>query len=192
MAAGYRLGKAKQSVDHAVIRKNFSLLHARSESSQYTYGLACYIFALDAAIAQIEEDALLLAPRKVRERFRDDRRIGKQYRSHLARAVAQLVRLQREAGGWEYGPTRKPRFDNSNTQFAVLGLGVGAKRGVLIERRVWFKVLDHFVKGQQRKGPEVKEQIRLLKPITKLATKVTRQDGVVVLEGSAVCYTMTL
>lgn len=30
------------------------------------------------------------------------------------------------------------------------------------------------------------------KPITKLATKVTRDDGVVVLEGSALCYTMTL
>jgi len=28
------------------------------------------------------------------------------------------------------------------------------------------------------------------KPITKLATTVTRQDGVVVLEGTAVCYTM--
>jgi acyl dehydratase len=30
------------------------------------------------------------------------------------------------------------------------------------------------------------------KPITKLATIVTRQDGVVVLEGTAVCYTMAL
>ena len=30
------------------------------------------------------------------------------------------------------------------------------------------------------------------KPITKLATTVRRQDGVVVLEGTAVCYTMDL
>jgi acyl dehydratase len=30
------------------------------------------------------------------------------------------------------------------------------------------------------------------KPITKLATTVTRQDGVVVLEGTAVCYTMAV
>jgi acyl dehydratase len=30
------------------------------------------------------------------------------------------------------------------------------------------------------------------KPITKLKTSVTRQDGVVVLEGTAVCYTMAL
>jgi acyl dehydratase len=32
--------------------------------------------------------------------------------------------------------------------------------------------------------------VRPDKPITKLATTVTRQDGVVVLSGSAVCYTM--
>jgi acyl dehydratase len=34
-------------------------------------------------------------------------------------------------------------------------------------------------------------EVREDKPITKLATTVRRQDGVVVLEGTAVCYTMT-
>lgn len=34
--------------------------------------------------------------------------------------------------------------------------------------------------------------VRQDKPITKLATKVTRQDGVVVMEGSVVCYTMAI
>jgi len=38
---------------------------------------------------------------------------------------------------------------------------------------------------------EVKEA-REDKPITKLATRVTRGDGTVVLEGDAVCYTMKL
>jgi acyl dehydratase len=40
-------------------------------------------------------------------------------------------------------------------------------------------------------GVEVLE-VREDKPITKLRTSVTRQDGVVVLEGTAVCYTMAL
>jgi acyl dehydratase len=35
-------------------------------------------------------------------------------------------------------------------------------------------------------------EVRADKPITKLKTSVRRQDGVVVLEGSAVCYTMAL
>jgi acyl dehydratase len=38
---------------------------------------------------------------------------------------------------------------------------------------------------------EVRE-VREDKPITTLATTVTRQDGTVVLEGTAVCYTMTV
>ena len=36
------------------------------------------------------------------------------------------------------------------------------------------------------------EQVRDDKPITKLRTTVTRDDGVVALEGTAVCYTMAL
>ena len=35
-------------------------------------------------------------------------------------------------------------------------------------------------------------EVRRDKPITKLATSVRRQDGVVVLEGTAVCYTMDI
>ncbi len=35
-------------------------------------------------------------------------------------------------------------------------------------------------------------EVRTDKPITTLATRVTRQDGVVALEGTAVCYTMRL
>ena len=35
-------------------------------------------------------------------------------------------------------------------------------------------------------------EVREDKPITTLATSVRRQDGVVVLEGTAVCYTMTM
>lgn len=35
-------------------------------------------------------------------------------------------------------------------------------------------------------------EVREDKPITKLTTTVTRQDGVVVLEGTAVCYTMAI
>jgi len=35
-------------------------------------------------------------------------------------------------------------------------------------------------------------EVREDKPITKLATSVRRQDGVVVIEGTAVCYTMDL
>jgi hypothetical protein len=35
-------------------------------------------------------------------------------------------------------------------------------------------------------------EVREDKPITKLETRVLRQEGVVVLDGTAVCYTMAI
>jgi len=157
----YALIVAGLPVDHPTIRGNLARLGGNMKSSRYTYGLACYVFALDAVITQLETDALVLAPRKRREKISKEKRIGRAYRAPLARAVAQLVSLQREAGGWGYGPRRAPEFDNSNSQFAVLALGVGAKRGVPIDRRVWLRILDLYVKGQQRSGRVVKERTRL-------------------------------
>jgi acyl dehydratase len=46
--------------------------------------------------------------------------------------------------------------------------------------------------GDEITGSVEVTDVRLDKPITKLKTWVTRGDGVVVLEGDAVCYTMTL
>jgi acyl dehydratase len=48
-----------------------------------------------------------------------------------------------------------------------------------------------------RPGDEITSEVEVLevrqdKPITRLRTTVTRDDGTVALEGTAVCYTMTL
>ena len=46
--------------------------------------------------------------------------------------------------------------------------------------------------GDTIKGAVEVTEVRLDKPITKLLTIVTRDDGTLVLEGTAVCYTMPL
>ena len=46
--------------------------------------------------------------------------------------------------------------------------------------------------GDTITGTALVLEVREDKPITKLATSVRRQDGVVVLEGTAVCYTMDI
>lgn len=46
--------------------------------------------------------------------------------------------------------------------------------------------------GDTITGRVVVTEVRADKPITTLATSVTRGDGTVVLEGSAVCYTMAM
>ena len=175
----YALVVSGVSVTHPLIRRNFDHLHARMSKSKHTYTLACYIFALDAAISQIEQDILILAPAKARALFKDNPRIGKEFRPHLKKAVENLADIQMAGGGgWSYGPS-KDRFDNSNTQFAVLGLGVGMKRNIPIDRKVWLKIMDHFVDGQQEKGPEVAERVTLMKPSDKEEwnSKVKLIDG---------------
>jgi len=61
---------------------------------------------------------------------------------------------------------------------------------------VFLNVTWNF-KAPVRPGDTITGSVEVLearedKPITKLATTVTRQDGVVVLEGTAVCYTMRI
>ena len=56
---------------------------------------------------------------------------------------------------------------------------------------------DWNFKAPVRPGDTITASVEVLevredKPITKISTKVTRQDGVVVLDGTALCYTMTL
>jgi acyl dehydratase len=46
--------------------------------------------------------------------------------------------------------------------------------------------------GDTITGEVTVSDVRDDKPITKLDTKVVRQDGTIVLEGKAVCYTMAV
>jgi acyl dehydratase len=60
-----------------------------------------------------------------------------------------------------------------------------------------FLQVDWSFKAPVRPGDEITGKVEVLevrtdKPIAKLRTSVVRQDGIVVLEGEALCYTMPL
>lgn len=160
----YALVVAGVSVDHPLVKKHFEYLGERMTKSSYTYGLSLYIFALDAAIAQEEADFMLsnMDTSQAGRKFRDNPNIGREYRANLTDAINRMVGIRQPGGGWNYGPGGG-RFDNSNTQFAVLALGVGLKRNIPIDLVVWEKILEHFVKGQQKEpGEEVKDRLTLM------------------------------
>ncbi|MBI5724331.1 MAG: DUF4159 domain-containing protein [Planctomycetes bacterium] len=78
------------------------------------------------------------------------------YGNELKAAVAWLVSSQcRRAGGltgtWGYS-ARDGGGDNSNTQFALLGLHEAAKTGVEIKSEVWETSKKHFVNTQNADG----------------------------------------
>ena len=154
----YALLVAGVSHEAPVIREAFGYLNTINLNHIYT--ISCYIFALDAAISQIENDLVMLQPAHVQAQFRDNPKVGKAYRPRLEAAINALRRSQNSKGVWRY-KTGAQDFDNSNVQFAVLGLGVGAKRGIPIDKEVWIKVMDHFVKGQQKSGGEIKDRLTM-------------------------------
>ena len=152
----YALVVAGISVDHPIIRNNFLFLRKRMRGSLHVYSLSCYVFALDAAISQLEFDHRLLNPTLDPKRLPS---LGNEYRSEMRAAVAGLLKTQNGHGAWRY--FQNSDFDNSNTQFAVLGLGVGAKRGISIPTSAWLDVVRHFKNGQDKSGAETADRVTL-------------------------------
>lgn len=121
-----------------------------------TYTVSIYLMGLDAAIEQLEVENVIGGDSAssgtgiLRNRMRD------------ATAWLLRIRARGRGGAWGYPALKNPGmdyWDNSNTQFAVLGLGVAAKREIPIPASVWQAVAEHFVKQQQKSGPEVKDRV---------------------------------
>jgi len=82
------------------------------------------------------------------------------YAKDLQAATDFLVRGQLPTGMWSYGQYRSGnrvinyagRGDNSNTQFALLGLHEAAKAGAKVPKEVWDRASRHFVNSQSRDG----------------------------------------
>ena len=122
--------------DDPVIFKAVEFLRRSSESKMVfrTYESSLEIAALVA----------------VRDWDRDRDRI-----TALARSLeADQRKIGALEGMWNYGrgPLGGGAEDNSNTQFAILGLREAAKAGVPISRVTWERTVHHFVKFQNTDG----------------------------------------
>ncbi|GAH42842.1 unnamed protein product, partial [marine sediment metagenome] len=72
------------------------------------------------------------------------------YQRQIAEGARYLMRVQEGSGGWSYsGPGTT---DNSNSQFAVLGLNAAALSGVAVPDAVWQKARNYYRVGQNRDG----------------------------------------
>ena len=77
------------------------------------------------------------------------------YIPKLQAAATFLIEAQNDNGMWSYGriPGRSlGRGDNSNTQFALLGLHEAAKAGIKVPDEVWTRSRAHFVNVQTNDG----------------------------------------
>lgn len=147
------------SVDHPLIRKAFEHLEVGGYAQGNSYNTACTIFAYGAAIEQIENDFLLLASPKAREKFQLNRSsVGREYREQLAKGVQVLVDAQNDRGGWRYH-SRPRDEDMSCIQFAVLGLGAGVKHQVKIPVGTWDRAFRYLIESQDAGGPVTEKRV---------------------------------
>ncbi|MCA9080689.1 MAG: DUF4159 domain-containing protein, partial [Planctomycetaceae bacterium] len=111
--------------DHPAITKGLEYLR-RQQDPNHTYEAAMMIMVLTAA---------------------DD----PGDRGRIARMAAWLEKAQIKAGdgkgAWGYGDEAN-WHDNSNTQFAILGLREAAHAGIPIDRKTWQRAAEHFQKTQ--------------------------------------------
>ncbi len=79
---------------------------------------------------------------------------AKAYRKQIARDVAWLARAADAQGRYTYGPQPDPpvRYDNSNTQMAVLAAARAAEAGQQMPATWWRRIEQHFQAQQQADG----------------------------------------
>jgi hypothetical protein len=128
------------------------LTRLRKSVLRRTYDCAVGIMALEALYAPADERDLLMSGRIAEPIARSlspgDLAIMQRWTDQLRKNLDTRVQsgyLQR----WGY--TRAARFDNSNTQYAMLGLYTASLCGVKIPATVWFASANHWLACQS--GP---------------------------------------
>lgn len=108
-----------------------------------TEGMGTYVRSLRSAAWS----ALLQRPLTQTARLR--------YTNLLRKEMAWLRSAMQEGGGYGYGGTDNPaqrQWDNSNTQFAHLGLWAGAIVDREVSKRYWLRMAQHWMETQDPSG----------------------------------------
>ena len=133
-----------------------SLLHSGAATTEE--GLLRGLTTIDrpsASLSTYERALRIMVVEALDARSRDD---GRPFPfaaglMRLAREDAQaLAETQNPAGAWRYGAAAASDYDNSCTQYALLGLRSALNLGFQVSDRVWVKALRHLVSQGRRSG----------------------------------------
>ena len=118
---------AGESPDSPALRKSLNLLpRAEIDPAHATYTISLMTMALAAA-----------DPEK--------------YRDQIARGASWLEHAQTRSGNWSYND-RGGGGDNSNTQYAVLGLHAASEAGYAVHEEVWLRARRYWEFAQNGDG----------------------------------------
>ena len=134
------------------IQKAFLWLH--SQKIVETYDAACALIAIEAAYLPLTdyEDILEFDEKKARAQISAS--ISKAD-LEFARALAKLlIDNQAKSGAWTYSGTGASG-DQSNTQFAALGLKTAARLGIAVPRQTWKRLAEYLMSIQRPSEGEI-------------------------------------
>jgi len=77
---------------------------------------------------------------------------SKKYQKRIKTAAANLISIQRSLGAWGYNGQNPAYYDNSNSQFAILGLAAAERCGITIPAAVKARALKHWKQNQGEDG----------------------------------------
>jgi hypothetical protein len=155
----YALIVAGIDASHPVVRAHLDACSKAMPTQRRIYDVSCWTFALDAAISQAEQDALLLQPE-----LNDIHllKLARNHRTELDIAAKIILSAQNQTGGWRYLHSATDA-DTSVTQFASLAVGVFARRGIEISDECWLGMTNYCLSVQMPSGDEV-SPIIILEP----------------------------
>ena len=128
------------------------LLNQTLPNHTYTVGLQAMAFA--------ESIEMLTPPPKSKTKIPpDDLASLNKYLPRLRDCVTWLVEAQThgnrggyESGDWDYAKPAATNMDNSNTQFAILGLRAAQNAGVPAPAASWVRSLNHWSADENKDG----------------------------------------
>ncbi|HWY85315.1 MAG TPA: DUF4159 domain-containing protein [Gemmataceae bacterium] len=116
-------------VEDSHVKKGLAYLRGLETSSTYVRALQTMVFV---EAGQVED----------RQRIRDN----------ITWLIDARVIKNSQFSGWNYSNGPAKVSDNSNTQYALLGLWAGRRAGVSIKREIWESIRDYYLKSQEAGG----------------------------------------
>jgi hypothetical protein len=156
--------------------------YIKSKEFKSIYSVSCLVLALDAFYMQEPEPEV---KKKEKEKEKEDLQTvirdkedetEKTKRSWakadpkdlalLKKAIEWIISKQ-QTNVWRYPmdaglpkPDNNPE-DASNTQYAMLALNVGLRLNLVPDKRIFFKVIEYFLREQDQDGPAVEPPFRV-------------------------------
>ncbi len=140
--------------DASCIEDGFEYL--RDQELRWTYTISLVLMAIEYKYISADERKRMTEYLKgKRASFKAGKRNLKPKDKKWMKKLAGRLKKSARDGSWRY-LLDSADYDNSNSQFAVLGLHAARRCGINVPGHVWKKILHHWMGDQAEDGPEVK------------------------------------